>query len=115
MVRFLRSTAIALVLGFFLPAPAAIFVYKSAHAADPAIPDWIAASCCGPKDAHRLRVDQVMHNADDGYYTVEGVGGFSPSTRIPDRILQPSQDGYYWLFFGAATQSVYCFFAPMSF
>ena len=69
MRRLLRSTAMAMALGFFLPAPGpgTIFVYKSAQAApaDQAIPDWINASCCGPSDMHKLRIDQV-HEHEDG-------------------------------------------------
>ena len=120
MRRLLRSTAIALALGFFLPAPGpeTIFVYKTANAAptlggDNGLPNWIQGSCCGPQDAHKLRVDQV-HRVSDDYYRVDGY--LHP---IPAQQAQSSQDGDFWIFYrddGEGIQSgVYCFFVPMAF
>lgn len=36
-----------------------------------AVPGWVKLACCGPADAHRLRPDQVTHNAR-GDYVVKG-------------------------------------------
>jgi len=129
--RFMRSTALALALSFFLPAPGPVtgIVFNPAAYADPvtgAIPPWIKSSCCGPQDAHRLRPDQV-HRDEQGNWLVDGYA--SP---IPDKQALPSQDGDYWAFWRdvyvcssvgvctqpktAASQSpVYCFFVPMEF
>lgn len=132
MRRFIRSTALALALGFYLPAPGPVtgIVFNPAAYADEAgkIPDWIAKSCCGPQDVRRLRADQVHHNDDDGYWTVDGYNG-----RINDKEVKPSQDGNYWAFFAdypagddyspqggrhhreASQSGMYCFFVPMAF
>ena len=68
MKRLLRSTAIILALGFFIPAPSPItgIVFNRAAYADPyngTIPDWIKETCCGPKDVHRLTMANV-HEVD---------------------------------------------------
>jgi hypothetical protein len=125
--RFLGSTAIGLALTVIAPSMKApdIFVYASVHSAEASIPDWITNSCCGPRDARRLRPDQVHHH-DEGYYTVDGY--FGGGGKIPDRIVKPSQDSDYWIFYGeypasrndtgnhaGGQSSVYCFFIPMAF
>lgn len=75
MKRLLRSTALGLALGFFLPAPepGVIFVWsvKALAAspdgiAPPVLPNWISDSCCGPQDVHTTarfqgqRPDQML-------------------------------------------------------
>ena len=118
MRRLLRSTAIALALAFFLPAPGPVtgIVFNPAAYADPVtgqIPDWIQSSCCGAQDAHKLRADQV-HRVSDDYYQVDGYVG-----RIPVGQALPSQDGDYWIFYrqdpDGGQSGVYCFFIPMAF
>ncbi len=120
MRRLLRSTAIGLVLGFFLPAPGpeTIFIYKSAQAAnDPGIPSWVQASCCGPQDVHHL-TPEMVHDLGE-YYVVDGY-----HEKISKKVAIPSQDGDYWIFYAdyqsmnASPDSqsrVYCFFVPMAF
>lgn len=81
------------------------------------IPSWIKQSCCGKSDAHHLRPDQV-HHSEDGYYYVSGVEGFPDTYRLIDRLILPSEDGDYWLFFRLGFNGlpyVYCFFAPLDF
>ena len=76
------------------------------------VPAWIKTECCGPKDAHHLRPDQVRRNAA-GDYVVD----IYPDP-IPARMALPSQDGDYWLFFYndyGFYGSVRCFFAPALF
>ena len=128
--RFMRSTALTLALGFFLPAPGPVtgLVFNPAAYADPvtgAIPPWIKAACCGAQDAHRLRADQVYQDAK-GDWHVEGY-----AAPIPNDQAHASQDAYYWAFYRddyvcnggtciqprtAQTQSgIYCFFVPMEF
>jgi len=145
MRRLLRSSAMALVLGFFLPAPGpeTIFVYATARAQGyegyapttpqllpdgTPIPDWIQSTCCGPRDAHKLRADQV-HRRDngrgdswwevDGYYGPQNSRNSGELAHIPDAEELSSQDGNYWIFYadyGLGGQSrVYCFFVPMAF
>lgn len=114
MRRLLRSTALALLFSSVMPCPSPdLFIYRSAYAAEPSIPDWIQASCCGPQDVHRLRVDQV-HRRDDGWYLVDGY-----NQAIAPQKAQPSQDSNYWIFYrddGHGSQSgVFCFFEPMTF
>jgi hypothetical protein len=143
--RLLRSTAIILALGFFIPAPSPVtgIVFNPAAYADPytgKIPDWISSACCGAGDAHKLRADQIQRVSGDvadhlrpgaspdynsTYYVVEGY-----NYPIYDRaeFIKPSQDGDYWLFYreestysslngqGTSPQSSpYCFFIPMAF
>lgn len=133
MRRLLRSTALALALGFFLPAPGPVtgIVFDPSAYADPftgQIPDWIKSTCCGPQDAHKLRADQV-HRRDnghgdewwevDGYYGPQNPSSSGVLAHIPDGEALPSQDGNYWIFYadyGPGGQSgVYCFFVPMEF
>jgi hypothetical protein len=129
MRRLLRSTALAILFAGPIPFSAPdIFVYKSARAEGaPALPDWIQASCCGPGDAHKLRVDQV-HRTNEGFYRVDGY-----DRDIPASWAIPSQDGDYWIFYAgypegdtcsaqgacshhaASQSSLYCFFVPMAF
>lgn len=128
MKRYLYSTALTLVLSCIMPLPSAdgVFIYKSAQAQQylngvpvpqvmpdgKPIPDWINASCCGPKDVHKLRPEQV-HQEEDGTYRVDGYVG-----PIPHKAAQPSQDGDYWIFYKQENDyqsPVYCFFVPMEF
>jgi hypothetical protein len=132
--RLLRSSALALLFATVMPqAPADLFVYASAQAADPAIPSWVAASCCGPKDLHHLRPDQVTDMGN--YYVVDGYNSPVRKTwgngTLNDQI-KPSQDGGYWAFFSTsapgwtgspeathetwedARQSFFCLFIPMA-
>lgn len=123
MRRLLRSTALALALGFFLPVPNPVtgLVFDPAAYADPVtgkIPAWINAACCGPQDAHKLRADQV-HRISDDFYAVDGY-----VRRIPAGQALPSQDSDYWIFYAdypaaagmqASQSGVYCFFVPMAF
>lgn len=119
MRRFLRTTAIGLALGFFLPVPSPVtgIVFNPAAYADETgkIPDWIKSSCCGPADMHHLRPDQV-HRSSDDYYSVDGY-----VLPIPAAQALPSQDGDYWIFYrdnganGGGQSGVYCFFIPMAF
>ena len=51
------------------------------------VPGWVKTECCGPKDAHHLRPDQVRRNAA-GDYVVD----IHPDP-IPAHIVLPSQDG----------------------
>lgn len=100
MKHLLRSTALALALGFFLPAPGPIsgVVFDPAAYADPftgKIPDWISTACCGPSDAHQLRMDQARENAD-GTWTVDGYPWpVKPSTTKIDE----TQDNHVWAFY----------------
>ena len=88
------------------------------------VPDWVKKSCCGPADAHHLRPEQV-HDMGD-WYEVDGYHG--NGGKISKKVVIPSQDGNYWIFYAdypaqqgmmgkqAASQSgVYCFFVPMAF
>lgn len=134
MRRVLFSTALALLFATVLPqGPVEIFIYASAHADEPSIPSWVAASCCGPQDAHKLRADQIQDRGDS--YVIEGIErpipkviGGSLNTQV-----KTSQDGNYWAFYRNypaheasnqytqgtyhedAYQSVYCLFVPMAF
>lgn len=125
MSRLLRTTALGLALGFFLPLPGAVtgIVFNPSAYADPftgQIPSWIKASCCGPQDAHHLQAEQVHDEGD--YYTVDGYHG--NGGKIAHRLAVPSQDGDYWIFYGegrtlsggdVSQTGVYCFFIPMAF
>jgi hypothetical protein len=115
--RFLRSTAIGLALGFFMPLPGPVtgIVFNPAAYADEtgAIPPWISSACCGASDAHRLRADQVYRVSEwnwraDGY-----------SREIPNDKVKPSQDGSAWVFYGTSSDGKqgypYCAFVPMEF
>jgi hypothetical protein len=115
MRRYLRSTAIALALSFFLPSPGPVtgLVFNPAAYADPVtgqIPDWIRSACCGPSDVKHLRPDQVSQRSD-GWWLVDGFHqAVSPSR------TEPSQDGDYWIFYASPDQGQpYCFFAPLAF
>ena len=144
MRRLLRSTAIILALGFFIPAPSPVtgIVFNRAAYADPyngTIPDWIKETCCGPKDVHRLTMANV-HEVDgieaqhmrpdysgaspgSNYYVVDGYNYpiYSQSTSVnPDGVS--SRDQYVWAFYRETTDSfsgqqstMYCLFLPESF
>lgn len=124
MRRLLRTTAIGVILGFFLPTPGpeAIFVYKSAHAETNEfknLPDWVQSSCCGAQDAHKLRADQVYRN-EDGSWHADGYTHLIPNSES----IRASQDSSAWAFYnehvvgpggpGTGGQgSMYClFFVP---
>lgn len=80
------------------------------------VASWVKAQCCGERDAHHLRPDQV-HQVDGGY-RVDGHDGV-----IPLKDVSPSQDGDYWIFAptdwtgGSAKigNPVRCFFIPLSY
>lgn len=136
MRRFLRSTALALALGFYVSAPGPVtgIVFNPVAYADEAgkIPDWIQKSCCGPQDVHKLRADQIYNQGD--YYVVDGYHERIPKTLAgkPNDKIMASQDGDYWIFYADnaagwqggmygshpyyqnASQSFYCFFLPMA-
>ena len=79
---------------------------------DEPVPAWVKTECCGPEDAHHLRLDQVRRNAA-GDYVVD----IYPDP-IPARMARPSQDGDYWLFFYndyGFYGIVRCFFVPALF
>jgi hypothetical protein len=118
MRRFLRSTAIALALSFFLPAPGPVtgIVFNPGAYADPVtgqIPDWIRAACCGPEDAHKLRADQIQR-VSEWYWRADGY-----SRDIANGIVQPSQDENAWVFYATYSNGnqgpIYCAFVPMAF
>ena len=117
MRRLLRSTALALALGFFLPVPAPVtgIVFNPAAYADEtgAIPPWIRSACCGAEDAHRLRADQ-LYRVSDRVWRADGY-----SQEIPDAKVEPSQDGYAWVFYATYSDGSqghpYCAFAPLAF
>jgi hypothetical protein len=76
------------------------------------VPAWVKTECCGPKDAHRLRPDQLRRNSA-GDYVVD----VYPEP-IPARRALPSQDGDYWVFFYndyGVYGIVRCFFVPTLF
>ena len=77
------------------------------------VPGWIKSACCGAADVHRLRPDQVTHNAR-GDYVVEGY-----HEPLAAKFVLPSQDGDYWIFYrdnlDGSQSAVFCFFAPMNF
>lgn len=135
MSRFLRSVGLALLFATVLPqSPADLFVYASALADDPSIPSLVQASCCGPKDVHHLRPDQVSDMGS--YYIIEGYNEPIPKTfknGVMNDHIKPSQDGDYWAFFSSTPghwesnmytrskswentfQDLYCLFIPMAF
>lgn len=105
-----RRSAIALVAGLGL-FPSAAHAHDRWDNGEP-VPAWVKTECCGPKDAHHLRPDQVRRNAP-GDYVVD----IYP-VPIPAHIALPSQDGDYWLFFYndfGVYGSVRCFFVPALF
>jgi hypothetical protein len=106
--RMSRSiTALAVALALFRPA----HPHDRWDNGEP-VPTWVKTECCGPKDAHRLRPDQVSRNAA-GDYVVD----IYPDP-IPAHIALPSQDGDYWLFFYndyVYYGTVRCFFVPSLF
>ena len=145
MRRLLRSTAIILALGFFIPAPNPVtgIVFNPAAYADPytgKIPDWIKSACCGPEDAHRLTMANVQEvdgveaqrlrpistpAAGSNYYIIDGYGQpiYSQSTSVNPGGVS-SQDQYVWAFYaegrtlagGDTSQSaIYCLFLPENF
>ena len=130
-----KSTALALLFSTVLPFAAPdIFIYKSAYSAEgPTIPSWVAASCCGPKDVHRLTPDQVTDLGD--YYEIEGYPEKIPkvfANGVQNDRIKPSQDGDYWAFWSdepahwsgnqynnklnwnESRHDFYCLFIPMS-
>ena len=118
MRHLLRSSALALTLGFFLSAPNPVtgIVFNPSAYADPvtgAIPSWISSACCGASDVHKLRADQV-YKINDYYWRADGY-----SQDIPDAKVKPSQDGNAWLFYPTYSDgrqgSTYCAFVPMAF
>lgn len=117
MKRFLRSTALALALGFYLPAPGPVtaIVFNPAAYADEAgaIPSWISSACCGASDMHRLRADQI-YRVSEWVWRADGY-----SQEIPNARVLPSQDGNAWLFYGTFADGSqgypYCAFVPMAF
>lgn len=117
MKRFLRSSALALALGFYIPAPGPVtaIVFNPAAYADEAgnIPDWISSACCGASDMHRLRADQV-YRVSEWYWRAEGY-----SKEIPDAKVKPSQDGSAYVFYATesdgSVSNAYCLFVPMVF
>ena len=105
-----RRSAIALVAGLGL-FPSAAHAHDRWDNGEP-VPAWVKTECCGPKDAHHLRPDQVRRNAA-GDYVVD----IYP-VPIPAHIALPSQDGDYWLFFYndfGVYGSARCFFVPALF
>ncbi len=117
MRRLLRSTALALALGFFLPAPGPVtgIVFNPAAYADEtgAIPSWISSACCGALDIHRLRADQV-YRVSEWVWRADGY-----SQEIPNDKVKPSQDGSAYVFYATFSDGkqghAYCAFVPMSF
>ena len=96
---------------------ATLALFQTAHAHDrwdngEQVPAWVKTECCGPKDAHHLRPEQVRRNAIGDY--VVDIYPFP----IPAHVALPSQDGDYWLFF-YENYGVYgrvrCFFVPTVF
>ena len=105
-----RRSTIALVAGLGL-FPSAAHAHDRCDDGEP-VPAWVKPECCGTKDAHHLRPDQVRRNAA-GDYVVD----IYP-VPIPAHIALPSQDGDYWLFFYndfGVYGSVRCFFVPALF
>ena len=111
--RELARTAISIILlgtALALPVTAA-YAHDVWNNGKP-VPAWVKTECCGPKDAHRLRPDQVRRSAA-GDYVVD----IYPDP-IPARRALPSQDGDYWLFFYndyGFYGTVRCFFVPTLF
>jgi hypothetical protein len=80
------------------------------------VPAWVKSKCCGERDVHHLKPEQV-HRVDGGYL-VDGHDGVIPLSQT-----DPSQDGDYWIF-GSTVRSgddppkigdVRCFFIPLSY
>lgn len=136
MKGLLRSSALALLFSSVLPFAAPdLFIYKSAQAENaPSIPSWVQATCCGPKDVHHLRPDQVSDMGD--YYIIDGFNEPIPKVfknGVMNDHIKPSQDGDYWAFFSSTPghwesnmytrskswentfQDLYCLFIPMAF
>ena len=117
MRRFLRSTAIGLALGFFLPVPGPVtgIVFNPAAYADEtgAIPPWISSACCGASDIHKLRADQ-LYRVSEWYWRADGY-----AQEIPDAKVKPSQDGSAYVFYATESDgsqsNAYCAFVPMAF
>ena len=113
MSRWLRSTAMAIALGFVSFAAPDLFIYKSAHAETGTLPSWISNSCCGAQDAHRLKAGQVYRN-ENGTWHADGY----PQDIPDDPRVKPSEDGNAWAFYREKTPEntesmVYClFFVP---
>ena len=54
---------------------ATLALFQTAHAHDrwdngEQVPAWVKTECCGPKDAHHLRPEQVRRNAACKYHGV---------------------------------------------
>ena len=96
---------------------ATLALFQTAHAHDrwdngEQVPAWVKTECCGPKDAHHLRPEQVRRNAAGDY--VVDIYPFP----VPARLALPSQDGDYWLFFYedyGVYGGIRCFFVPTLF
>ena len=91
MRRLLRSTAIILALGFFIPAPSPLtgIVFNRAAYADPYTARYRTGYqvqlAVALRDSHKLRADQI-HRISDEYYEVDGY-----SSLIPDAKVKPSK------------------------
>jgi hypothetical protein len=136
--RLLRSTALAVALGYFLPLPMPVtgIVFDPAAYADPytgAIPEWIRSACCGPADVHRLAIGQVQEvdaawalrlrpnaNKDairqrDTYYVIEDYD-YPLDSRSPsvNSYGVSSRDQYVWAFYrdGHPPSGMFCLFIP---
>jgi hypothetical protein len=96
---------------------ATLALFQTAHAHDrwdngEQVPAWVKTECCGPKDAHHLRPEQIRRNAAGDY--VVDIYPFP----VPARLALPSQEGEYWLFFYedyGVYGGVRCFFVPTLF
>lgn len=115
--RLLRSTALAVALGSFLPLPMPVtgIVFDPAAYADPytgAIPEWIRSACCGPADVHRLAIGQVQEVDAQGHCAraqmptrMQSGSGIlitssldSRSRALTLRCVEP-RDQYVWAFY----------------
>jgi len=110
-----------------------VFVYRSAMAdSGPEIPDWVQASCCGPKDVHKLTMEAVhgpMPLRDAYAQLGANANDASPASfaYVVDGYHQPvfpgdvkaSRDGNVWAFYrtdpDGSQSGMYCLFLPMAF
>lgn len=135
MSGLLRSTALGLALAVVAPAMRAPdpFIYRTAQADNgPQVPDWVQASCCGPKDVHRLTMGDVQgpmplrqayaqlgQNAENASPDSSAyiVNGFHQPV-FPSEV-KPSRDGSVWAFYrtypDGFQSGMYCLFLPMEF
>lgn len=119
MKRVSCSSALALLFSSAIPFAAPdLFIYASAQA-EPGqkLPDWVASSCCGPKDIHRLTMANVQEvdaatahslrpasslqmSEKKNYYVIDGYGDPVDSASYsvnPSGVS--SQDQYVWAFY----------------